>query len=120
MHRVARIVSQISPSVSSSTSSSASGMLAAVSPVTGAAAIPIGRILDGQVAIITGSGQGIGAAAALLFAQQGARVVVTDIDAAKSQAVVDQIKAAGGDAISVPGDVTAKEFPTTIINATIK
>ena len=38
-----------------------------------------------QVAIITGSGQGVGAAAAKLFAEHGAKVVVTDIDAAKAQ-----------------------------------
>jgi 3-oxoacyl-[acyl-carrier protein] reductase len=63
---------------------------------------------------------GIGAAAAILFAEHGAKVVVTDIDATKSQSVVDTIKASGGDAISVPGDVTAKEFPATIIKATIE
>lgn len=40
-----------------------------------------------QVAIITGSGQGVGAAAAQLFAQHGAKVVVTDIDAGKSEQV---------------------------------
>lgn len=40
-----------------------------------------------QVAIITGSGQGVGAAAAKLFAEHGAKVVVTDIDAGKSEQV---------------------------------
>lgn len=40
-----------------------------------------------QVAIITGSGQGVGAAAAKLFAEHGAKVVVTDIDASKSDQV---------------------------------
>ena len=40
-----------------------------------------------QVAIITGSGQGVGAAAAKLFAEHGAKVVVTDIDAKKSDQV---------------------------------
>ena len=42
-----------------------------------------------QVAIITGSGQGLGAAAAKLFAQQGARVLVTDLDGAKAEQVQD-------------------------------
>ena len=41
-----------------------------------------------QVAIITGSGQGVGAAAAKLFAQHGAKVVVTDIDGSKSEQVL--------------------------------
>lgn len=41
-------------------------------------------LLAGQTAIITGSGQGIGAEAARLFAQEGAKVVVCDIDAGKS------------------------------------
>ena len=40
-----------------------------------------GGLLKDQVAIITGSGQGIGAAAAVLFAKEGAKVVVSDIDA---------------------------------------
>lgn len=76
-------------------------------------------LLEGQVAIITGSGQGIGAAAAKLFAKEGAKVVVTDLDAAKSTAVADEITRAGGVAISVPGDVTAPEFPDRLIKSTI-
>lgn len=70
-------------------------------------------MLAGQVAIITGAGQGIGAEAARLFANEGARVVVSDIDAAKAGAVADAINAdhpsgsgSGGDrAIAVPGDM---------------
>lgn len=64
-------------------------------------------MLTGQVAIITGSGQGIGAEAARLFANEGAHVVVSDIDAAKAQAVADGINnnGAGGRALAVPGDL---------------
>ncbi|KAL8947265.1 MAG: hypothetical protein Q9222_006433 [Ikaeria aurantiellina] len=62
-------------------------------------------MLSGQVAIITGSGQGIGAEAARMFAQEGAKVVVQDIDAGKAQSVAQNIKASGGKAIAVAGDM---------------
>ncbi|KAG1809760.1 uncharacterized protein HD556DRAFT_769 [Suillus plorans] len=77
-------------------------------------------LLSGEVAIITGSGQGIGRSAALLFAKEGAKVVVSDIDAKKAADVVNEIKAAGGDAIYVAGDVGADDFPQTIVDATVK
>ncbi|KAL3136770.1 hypothetical protein ABBQ38_005484 [Trebouxia sp. C0009 RCD-2024] len=77
------------------------------------------KLLEGQVTIITGSGQGVGAAAAQLFAQHGAKVIVTDIDARKSDQVASNIRDAGGEATSVPGDVTAEDFAAKIIKATI-
>ncbi|KAG1836828.1 hypothetical protein DFJ58DRAFT_817523 [Suillus subalutaceus] len=77
-------------------------------------------LLSGEVAIITGGGQGIGRSAALLFAKEGAKVVVSDIDAKRAAAVVDEIKAAGGDAIYVAGDVGADDFPQQIVDATVK
>lgn len=67
-------------------------------------------LLAGQVAIITGSAQGIGAECARLFANEGAHVVVSDIDAAKSQGVADEIKAGGGKAIAVPGDLLKDDY----------
>ncbi|KAG9253463.1 uncharacterized protein F5Z01DRAFT_139771 [Emericellopsis atlantica] len=72
-------------------------------------------LLAGQVAIITGSGQGIGAEAARLFAKEGAKVVVADIDAQKSQDVVDSIKKEGGQAIAVPGDILNSEYIATLV-----
>ncbi|TFK63081.1 short-chain dehydrogenase/reductase SDR [Pluteus cervinus] len=77
-------------------------------------------LLAGEVAIITGAGQGIGRSAALLFAQEGAKVVASDIDEARLNAVVDEIRAAGGDAIGVAGDVGADDFPKKIVDATVQ
>ncbi|KAL8937409.1 MAG: hypothetical protein Q9216_004440 [Gyalolechia sp. 2 TL-2023] len=68
---------------------------------------PNGMLTD-QVAIITGSGQGIGAEAAKLFAREGAKVVVQDIDAGKAQSVAQSINESsggGGKAIAVAGDM---------------
>lgn len=72
-------------------------------------------MLSGQTAIITGSGQGIGAEAARLFANEGAKVVVADVDAKKAQGVADEIKASGGSAIAVAGDVLDDEYIKVLI-----
>jgi 3-oxoacyl-[acyl-carrier protein] reductase len=77
-------------------------------------------LLEGKTAIITGSGRGIGRAAAELFARHGAQVVVSDIDPEPAQQAVEAILAAGGHAISVPGDATDKAFPDRIVNAAIE
>ena len=78
-----------------------------------------GKLLDGQVAIITGSGRGIGAAAARLFAEHGAKVVVSDRDQEPTDSMVTEIKAAGNEAIGVAGDVTDPAFPEKLMSAAI-
>ena len=65
--------------------------------------------LDGQVAVITGAGAGIGRAIAETFAAAGAAVVVSDRDAATATAVADAITAKGGQAAAVACDVTREE-----------
>jgi 3-oxoacyl-[acyl-carrier protein] reductase len=64
------------------------------------------RIPRGRVAVVTGGGSGIGAAAALAFAREGARVVVTDVNEAGAKAKVEQIEKAGGQGVALRGDVT--------------
>ncbi|KAK7439309.1 hypothetical protein VKT23_012802 [Stygiomarasmius scandens] len=76
-------------------------------------------LLAGEVAIITGAGQGIGRSAALLFAKEGAHVVISDIDAKKLESVAQEIKEIGGDSLSVAGDVGADDFPKKIVDATV-
>jgi 3-oxoacyl-[acyl-carrier protein] reductase len=75
------------------------------------------KMLDKKVAIITGSGRGIGQAAALMFAREGAKVVVSDIDTEPAEATVEQIKNAGGEAIHFVGDATEKDFAEGIVKA---
>ncbi|KAL8692831.1 MAG: hypothetical protein Q9218_002214 [Villophora microphyllina] len=73
-------------------------------------------MLSGQVAIITGSGQGIGAEAAKMFAKEGAKVVVQDIDAAKAQSVAQTINENGGKAVAVPGDMLDAAYIDQLVN----
>ncbi len=60
----------------------------------------------GRVVVITGAGGGIGRAEALLFAQEGARVVVNDVSADGAQSVVEELRAAGGEAVANTDDIS--------------
>ena len=62
----------------------------------------------GKVVLVTGAGGGIGRAVAMRFAAEGASVAVNDIKAETVQAVGDEIKALGGEALAVPADVSDK------------
>ena len=75
--------------------------------------------LANKVAIITGSAGGMGQAAAMLFAQEGASVVVTDIVADSGEETVKQIKSAGGTAIFVKADVSKEPEVKALVDAAI-
>src|SRR5438067_2070472 len=62
------------------------------------------RLAD-KVAIITGAGAGLGRASALLFAEEGARVVIAEYDADRATRVAEEITRAGGSALAVTVDV---------------
>ena len=85
--------------------------------------------LDGRVAIITGAGRGIGREHAILFAAEGAKVVVNDLggaadgtggDVSPAQQVVDEIHGMGGDAVANGDSVSSWEGAQRLINAAIE
>lgn len=75
--------------------------------------------LDGKVALISGGGSGIGQATVLKFAQEGAKVGVADINLDAAQATVDQVKAAGGEAVAVQVDVSDFEAVKAAVASTV-
>lgn len=75
--------------------------------------------LEGKVALITGSGRGIGRSIALKLASEGASVVVNDLDEAPAQEVVEEIRAAGGQAVACVGSVTAPDFAERFIGMAV-
>jgi len=86
-------------------------------------------LLEGRVAIITGSGGGIGRAHALLFAQEGARVVVNDLGGARdgtgkgstaAEKVVAEIKSAGGQAVPSYDDVSERAGAENLVQIALK
>ncbi|MFC9436697.1 SDR family NAD(P)-dependent oxidoreductase [Nocardia sp. NPDC057030] len=75
--------------------------------------------LDGKVAIVSGSGRGIGREIALKLAGEGAKVVVNDLDAEPAKETVAAIEAAGGQAVSCVGSVTEEGFAERFVQTAV-
>ena len=76
-------------------------------------------MLRGRVALLTGAGRGIGAAASRIFAQQGAKLVVNDLDLGEAESIAKEIVAAGGEAVAVGGSVTDAALPAALVDAAV-
>ena len=77
------------------------------------------RKLQGKVALVSGSGRGIGREIALKLAGDGARVVVNDLDPAPAEETAAAIRAAGGEAVACNGDATADGFAERFVSAAV-
>lgn len=76
--------------------------------------------LDGKVALISGSGRGIGRSIALKLASEGARVVINDLDETPANETVAEIRALGGQAVACVGNVTASDFADRFIGTAVE
>jgi NAD(P)-dependent dehydrogenase (short-subunit alcohol dehydrogenase family) len=76
--------------------------------------------MEGKVAIVTGASSGIGNATALKFAQEGAKVALVARRAAELEKLAGDIKADGGQALSVPADVTKPEDCKRVVERTVE
>lgn len=76
--------------------------------------------LEGKVAIVTGSAEGIGWATARLFAKEGAKVVVADINELKGTQVAAEIRKSGGEAVYMHLDVTKNESWKSVMQQTVE
>ncbi len=75
--------------------------------------------LDGRTALVTGGGRGIGRSVCYRLAEEGAHVVVNDLDPVPANETVEKICSVGGHAIACPGSVTDADFASRFVNCAI-
>jgi len=78
------------------------------------------KLLENKVAIVTGAARGIGRATAELFAQHGAKIVMSDIDPAPLNEAASAIRKSGAEVLEVPGDITDPQFPDKLVRSTLE
>jgi 3-oxoacyl-[acyl-carrier protein] reductase len=78
------------------------------------------RKLEGKVALVSGSGRGIGREIALKLASEGARLVINDLDEAPALATLQEIQSRGGQAVACVGSVAAADFGERFVETALK
>jgi len=76
--------------------------------------------LENKTAIVTGGGSGIGKATAIMFAKEGAKVIVSDISEANGNKAVEEIKSAGGEAFFIKADSSKPQDNESLVRKTVE
>ncbi len=76
--------------------------------------------LKDKVAIVTGAGRGIGEGIIMRFVEEGAKVIVNDVNEADAKSVVEKVKAKGGKAVAVVGSVTSRETVQKMVDTAVQ